>query len=89
MREHYNRHGINAFEFIKHKSVLDVNVLTEIENEAMFEFIKKGYSLYNTQQGVGNIFCQRSHKGLLERIIEALSRDESLCDKLDRVLNEQ
>jgi len=51
MREHYIKHGIEAFEFIKYKHMPNAsyNELGRMEMQTLLEYHRMGYKLYNQQ----------------------------------------
>lgn len=93
MRQHYKKHGIDAFEFRRHLYLptKDKNLLNEKEFETMGEFARMGYRLYNKAISVQalqeTIPCPLEFQEPVKKIIELLASNTRFEQELKEFLN--
>lgn len=91
MREDFLIHGLDGFQFIKCKDMPDALTedLINSERETMFEFLEKGYKLYNYQIEVYNIYCPLKIKDTIQKIIDFYEINTEIIDKIETILTPQ
>ena len=93
MREHVAKHGIEAFQFLKHLPMPDANMieLTNMENEVMGNFVRKGYNLYNSaislQMRDECVICPKEFQPVILQSIELLASKTDFVNKLTGLVN--
>lgn len=88
MQKDYKHFGPDSFDYIRYIK-LDrayANDLTEVETETMWEFIEKGYRLYNRVIPGGNLSCPAEYKITLQMFISRLRINPNLIEKIKELL---
>lgn len=90
MKKDYQQFGIESFDFIKcYKLPFYTNEnLWVKEQETMWEYIEKGYTLYNIAVSLGDnvIYCPIHLKDLITKFIISAKEDSTMIDKLVTIL---
>lgn len=90
MRKHFQEFGIESFSFTKHIIIpsANTNILCDIEAKTMYEFIERGYILYNKNINFGAnvIHCPSDIKDVIKTIIEKSKSDPTIIKKILQLL---
>jgi len=86
MKEDLISFGVESFQYLKHITGIKEHELTDKENQVMFEFMDKGYNLYNIAISSGNVYCPELIKPDIVKLISIVKQDDEALIKLRELI---
>ena len=88
MKRDYLLYGIDSFKFVKYKYITDVDEMLKEEEFTMYEFMAKGYKLYNSLIPMTNnlIYCPSELKDIAIKLFIKARENHELYNKIKELL---